>query len=79
MLLPRLIGPGRQCSLPADFILLSLIFWVCILCKLRDPSDYLASQKEGYLGDEFIISSPEMLVSCQAEIRDLEAFTKLYE
>lgn len=44
-----------------------------------DHSDYLdPSQKEGYLGDEFI-SSPEMLVSCQAEIRDLEAFTKLYD
>ena len=45
-----------------------------------DPSDYLdPRQKEGYLGDEFIISSPEMLVSCQAEIRNLEAFTKLYD
>ena len=46
MLLPRLIGPGRRCSLPADFILLSLIFWVCTLCKLGGPFRLFGSKPE---------------------------------
>lgn len=47
MLLPRVdTHPGEQCSPPTDFILLTLIFWGCMLCKLREPSESFGSKPE---------------------------------
>jgi hypothetical protein len=68
--------PGVKHHLLVELVSLSLMSG-CVLCKLKSPQNHLGpSHKADYLGESFTFL-PEMLVTWQSVMRDLEGFTKL--